>query len=145
MCRSSTLVPKTTFPTLTDRKDWIVMVDEAHRTQYKNLAENMRIGLPCAQYIAFTGTPLLRNELTKDKFGSYVSEYNFAQSIEDGATIPLYYKKSVPRVEQVNPDLVGDAAAILEEKTCRRNNKRNWIASIPRCPMWCAEMTIWKK
>src|SRR5690606_2502752 len=60
-----------TFPMLTDRKDWIVMVDEAHRTQYKNLAENMRIGLPNAQYIAFTGTPLLRNELTKDKFGSY--------------------------------------------------------------------------
>ena len=104
-----------TFPILTDRTDWIVMVDEAHRTQYKNLAENMRIGLPHAQYIAFTGTPLLRNELTQDKFGSYVSEYNFAQSIEDGATVPIYYKKSVPRVEQVNPDLVGDAAAILEE------------------------------
>lgn len=105
-----------TFPKLTDRNDWIVIVDEAHRTQYKNLAENMRIALPHAQYIAFTGTPLLRNELTKDKFGPYVSEYNFAQSIEDGATVPIYYKKSVPRVEQVNPDLVGDAAEILEEE-----------------------------
>lgn len=104
-----------TFTELTDRKDWIVIVDEAHRTQYKGLAENMRIGLPHAQYIAFTGTPLLRSELTKDWFGSYVSEYNFAQSIEDGATVPIYYKKSVPRVEQINPDLVGDAAAILEE------------------------------
>ncbi|MBV5342518.1 DEAD/DEAH box helicase family protein, partial [bacterium] len=87
-----------TFKQLTDRNDWIVIVDEAHRTQYKSLAENMRIGLPNAQYIAFTGTPLLRSELTKDWFGSYVSEYNFAQSIEDGATVPLYYKKSVPRV-----------------------------------------------
>ncbi|WMJ74375.1 type I restriction endonuclease subunit R [Cytophagaceae bacterium ABcell3] len=105
-----------TFPKLTDRKDWIVIVDEAHRTQYKGLAENMRIGLPNAQYIAFTGTPLLRSELTKDWFGPYVSEYNFAQSIEDGATVPLYYKKSVPRVEQINPDLVGDAADILEEE-----------------------------
>ena len=105
-----------TFKQLTDRNDWIVIVDEAHRTQYKSLAENMRIGLPNAQYIAFTGTPLLRSELTKDWFGSYVSEYNFAQSIEDGATVPLYYKKSVPRVEQINPDLVGDAASILEEE-----------------------------
>lgn len=105
-----------TFKQLTDRKDWIVIVDEAHRTQYKSLAENMRIGLPHAQYIAFTGTPLLKSELTKDWFGPYVSEYNFAQSIEDGATVPLYYKKSVPRVEQINPDLVGDAAAILEDE-----------------------------
>lgn len=105
-----------TFKQLTDRNDWIVIVDEAHRTQYKSLAENMRIGLPNAQYIAFTGTPLLRSELTKDWFGSYVSEYNFAQSIEDGATVPLYYKKSVPRVEQINPDLVKDAAEILEDE-----------------------------
>lgn len=113
-----------TFPRLTDRNDWIVMVDEAHRTQYKNLAENMRIALPNAQYIAFTGTPLLRNELTKDKFGPYVSEYNFAQSIEDGATVPIYYKKSVPRVEQVNPDLVGDAAEILEDENLSEEQRK---------------------
>lgn len=113
-----------TFPVLTDRKDWIVIVDEAHRTQYKNLADNMRIGLPNAQYIAFTGTPLLRNELTKDKFGSYVSEYNFAQSIEDGATVPIYYKKSVPRVEQINPNLVGDAAAILEDENLSEEQRK---------------------
>ncbi|MFN6945355.1 MAG: type I restriction endonuclease subunit R [Cytophagaceae bacterium] len=112
-----------TFPQLTDRKDWIVIVDEAHRTQYKGLAENMRIGLPKAQYIAFTGTPLLRNDITKDWFGSYVSEYNFAQSIEDGATVPIYYKKSVPRVEQINEDLVGDAAAILEEEELTEEQK----------------------
>ena len=105
-----------TYPQLTDRDNWIVMVDEAHRTQYKDLGENMRIALPNAEYIAFTGTPLLGNELTKDWFGPYISEYNFAQSIEDGATVPLYYKKSVPRVEQVNEDLVAQAAAILENE-----------------------------
>ena len=104
------------YQQLTDRKDWIVIVDEAHRTQYKSLAENMRIALPNAQYIAFTGTPLLKSELTKDWFGSYISEYNFAQSIEDGATVPIFYKKSVPRVEQINPDLVGEAAEILEDE-----------------------------
>ncbi|WBL44769.1 type I restriction endonuclease subunit R [Algoriphagus halophytocola] len=113
-----------TYPKLTDREDWIVIVDEAHRTQYKGLAENMRIAIPNAQYIAFTGTPLLRNEQTKDWFGPYVSEYNFAQSIEDGATVPLYYKKSVPRVEQVNEDLVGDAAEILEEENLSEEQKK---------------------
>lgn len=106
-----------TYPKLSDRDNWVVIVDEAHRSQYKTLGENMRIALPNAQYIAFTGTPLLRSELTKDWFGGYVSEYNFAQSIEDGATVPIFYKKSVPRVEQVNEDLVGDAAQILEDES----------------------------
>jgi type I restriction enzyme R subunit len=113
-----------TFPKLTDRDNWIVIVDEAHRTQYKGYGENMRIALPNAQYIAFTGTPLLRNELTKDWFGPYVSEYNFAQSIEDGATVPLYYKKSVPRVEQINEDLVGEAAEILENENLSEEQKQ---------------------
>jgi type I restriction enzyme R subunit len=113
-----------TYPELTDRDNWIVIVDEAHRTQYKGYGENMRIALPNAQYIAFTGTPLLRSELTKDWFGPYVSEYNFAQSIEDGATVPLYYKKSVPRVEQINEDLVKDAARILENENLTEEAKR---------------------
>lgn len=113
-----------TYPKLTDRDNWIVIVDEAHRTQYKGFGENMRIAIPNAQYIAFTGTPLLGNEQTKDWFGPYVSEYNFAQSIEDGATVPLYYKKSVPRVEQVNEDLVGDAADILEDENLTEEQKK---------------------
>lgn len=113
-----------TYPQLTERDNWIVIVDEAHRTQYKGYGENMRIALPNAQYIAFTGTPLLRSELTKDWFGPYVSEYNFAQSIEDGATVPLYYKKSVPRVEQINEDLVGDAAEILENEDLTEEQKK---------------------
>jgi len=113
-----------TYPLLTDRDNWIVIVDEAHRTQYKGYGENMRIALPNAQYIAFTGTPLLRSELTKDWFGPYVSEYNFAQSIEDGATVPLYYKKSVPRVEQINETLVGEAAEILENENLTEEQKK---------------------
>ncbi|SIQ92850.1 type I restriction endonuclease subunit R [Maribacter ulvicola] len=113
-----------TYPKLTDRNNWIVIVDEAHRTQYKGYGENMRIALPNAQYIAFTGTPLLRSALTKDWFGPYVSEYNFAQSIEDGATVPLYYKKSVPRVDQINEDLVGEAAEILENENLTEEQKK---------------------
>lgn len=118
------IVKGKTYPKLTDRDNWIVIVDEAHRTQYKGFGENMRIAIPNAQYIAFTGTPLLRNEQTKDWFGPYISEYNFAQSIEDGATVPLYYKKSVPRVEQVNEDMIGDAAQILEDEHLTDEQKK---------------------
>lgn len=112
------------YPQLTDRDNWIVIIDEAHRTQYKGYGENMRIAIPNAQYIAFTGTPLLSNELTKDWFGPYVSEYNFAQSIEDGATVPLFYKKSVPQVEQINEDLIGDAAQILEDENLTEEQQK---------------------
>lgn len=112
------------YPELTDRDNWIVLIDEAHRTQYKGYGENMRIAIPNAQYMAFTGTPLLRNALTKDWFGPYVSEYNFAQSIEDGATVPLYYKKSVPRVTQINENMVGEAAEILEEENLSEEQQK---------------------
>lgn len=112
------------YPQLTNRDNWVVLIDEAHRTQYKGYGENMRIALPNAQFMAFTGTPLLSNELTKDWFGPYVSEYNFAQSIEDGATVPLYYKKSVPQVEQINEDMVGEAAQILEEENLTEEQQK---------------------
>lgn len=113
-----------TFPVLSERKDWIVIIDEAHRSQYKGMAENLRIGLPNAQYIAFTGTPLLRTGLTEKWFGDYVSEYNFAQSIEDGATVPLYYQKNVPKVEQVNDELVPEAAEILANEDLSESQLR---------------------
>ena len=104
------------YPVLSERDDIIVIVDEAHRTQYKDLAENMRTGLPNAQFLAFTGTPLLgAKRLTNAWFGDYVSEYNFAESIKDNATVPLYYVKRVPEVELQNDFLDSDFAEILEE------------------------------
>ncbi len=105
------------YPLLSDRKDIIVIVDEAHRTQYKDLAENMRAGLKNAQYLAFTGTPLLGSERkTNQWFGDYVSEYNFQQSMDDGATVPLFYKKRVPKVLIQNDDLIDDLAEICEDE-----------------------------
>jgi len=106
------------YPLLTDRGDVIVMVDEAHRTQYKTFAENMRQGLPNAQYIAFTGTPLLGKERKTHRwFGDYVSEYNFAQSVDDGATVPLFYQKRVPEVLVQNENLDDEFYRILEDET----------------------------
>ena len=105
------------YPVLSTRDDIIVMVDEAHRTQYKDLADNMRTGLPNANFIAFTGTPLLGSKkLTNQWFGDYVSEYNFAQSIEDGATVPLFYSNRTPKVGLTNDFLDSDFAEIVENE-----------------------------
>jgi type I restriction enzyme R subunit len=68
---------------------------------------NMRISLPNANFIGFTGTPLIaeEKEKTREVFGEYVSVYNFAQSVEDKATVPIYYENRVPEIENINPDL----------------------------------------
>src|SRR5699024_7146691 len=95
----------------------IVIVDEAHRSQYKGLAENMRAGLPNASYLAFTGTPLLgRERKTHAWFGNYVSEYNFRQSMDDGATVPLFYEKLEPEVLIHNEDPKDDFYELLEKE-----------------------------
>ena len=105
------------YPILSTRNDIIVMVDEAHRTQYKDLAENMRAALPNANFVAFTGTPLLgAKRLTNRWFGNYVSEYNFAQSVEDGSTVPLFYSRRVPEVGLTNNFLDDDIVDIIEDE-----------------------------
>jgi type I restriction enzyme R subunit len=112
------------YPVLSERDDIVVIVDEAHRTQYKDLAENMRTGLPNAQYIAFTGTPLLGSKrLTNQWFGDYVSEYNFAQSVEDGSTVPLYYSRRVPEVALINTDLDDDYLEIIEKENLTKEEE----------------------
>ncbi len=73
--------------------DVLIISDEAHRSQYGELAENMCRLLPTASRIGFTGTPLLSSdEITKRTFGGYVSIYDFQRAVEDGATVPLYYE-----------------------------------------------------
>lgn len=111
------------YPLLSDRNDIIVIVDEAHRTQYETLGDNMRTGLPNAQYLAFTGTPLLgvgksrkHYGKTYEWFGDYVSEYNFIQSIDDKATVPLFYQKRVPEVLIQNSNLSEEFYQILEDE-----------------------------
>ncbi len=101
---------------LTDRSDVIVLTDEAHRSQYDTLALNMRGALPKAMFLAFTGTPLIvGEERTKEVFGDYVSIYDFQQSVEDGATVPLFYENRTPELELVNPDLNDDIYRVIED------------------------------
>lgn len=112
-----TLVHKFQTPELLcDRSDVIVLTDEAHRSQYDTLALNMRSALPKAMFMAFTGTPLIAGEeRTKEVFGDYVSIYDFQQSIEDGATVPLFYENRTPELQLVNPDLNDDIYQLIED------------------------------
>ncbi|ACD91481.1 type I site-specific deoxyribonuclease, HsdR family [Chlorobium limicola DSM 245] len=104
------------MPVLSDRADIIVLTDEAHRSQYDTLALNMRSALPNAMFLAFTGTPLIAGEeRTKEVFGDYVSIYDFQQSVEDGATVPLFYENRTPELQLVNPDLNDDIYRLIED------------------------------
>lgn len=103
------------YPKISDRSDIIVVTDEAHRSQYDTLALNMRNALPNAAFLGFTGTPLMAGEeRTKDVFGDYVSIYNFQQSIEDGATVPLYYENRIPELQLSNEHFKEDLEGLIE-------------------------------
>ena len=99
-----------------DRNDIIVIVDEAHRTQYGRLALNRRNALPNALYIAFTGTPLMKDdEITRRMFGDYVSRYGFQRAVEDGATVPLFYDARGEKLGVATNELNEKLAEKLEE------------------------------
>ena len=119
----------------TERSDLIVISDEAHRTQYGQLALNMRNALPNAEYIGFTGTPLFKgDELTRRVFGDYVSTYDFQRAVDDGATVPLYYdsrgeklridtanlnERIAEKLAEIEGDLDADVSARLESELKR--------------------------
>jgi type I restriction enzyme, R subunit len=107
---------ETEMPVLSDRDDVIVITDEAHRTQYDVLAQNMRQALPNASFMGFTGTPLVvGEEATRREFGDYVSIYNFRDAISDGATVPLYYENRIPELQLVNEAFAEELNELLEE------------------------------
>ena len=86
-------------PVLSEVENIFVMVDEAHRTQYKNLAANMRQALPNACFLGFTGTPIdKKDRSTIQTFGPYIHTYSIEQAVQDGATVPIYYESRLPDV-----------------------------------------------
>ena len=108
--------PGTLHPVLSERDDIIVLTDEAHRSQYDTLAMNMRTALPNAKFVAFTGTPLIAGEeRTREVFGDYVSIYDFRQSVEDGATVPLFYENRTPELEITNPELNDEIYEVIDD------------------------------
>ena len=87
-------------PTLSEATNIFVMVDEAHRTQYRSLAANMRQALPNACFLGFTGTPIdKKDRSTLRTFGPYIDTYTIEQAVEDGATVPIFYESRLPELQ----------------------------------------------
>ena len=92
-----------TYPALSERGNIVVIADEAHRSQYDfvdGFARYMRDALPRASFVGFTGTPIeLRDANTRAVFGDYISIYDISRSVEDGATVPIYYESRLAKLE----------------------------------------------
>lgn len=114
-----TLIHKFNFTEeITQRDNIIVISDEAHRSQGGDLALNLRNALPNASFIGFTGTPLFKDdEITKRIFGDYVSRYDFKRSVEDGATVPLYYENRGEYLGLKNPKITEEIRAIIDAES----------------------------
>ena len=89
----------TAHPTLSEAANVFVLVDEAHRTQYRSLAANMRRALPNACFLGFTGTPIDKQDRsTLRTFGPYIDTYTIEQAVRDGATVPIFYESRLPEL-----------------------------------------------
>ncbi|MDU7816473.1 MAG: type I restriction endonuclease subunit R [Bacillota bacterium] len=111
-------------PVLTDRRNVVVVADEAHRSQYgfgetldrhgrlrAGLAKHMRDALPGATYLGFTGTPIESNDKsTRSVFGDYIDVYDLTRAVEDGATVKIFYESRLAKI-----DLSDDDLAALDE------------------------------
>ncbi len=96
------------YPKLSDRRNIVVIADEAHRSQYDfvdGFARHMRDALPKATFIGFSGTPIeAADRDTKAVFGNYIDIYDIRQSVEDGATVPIYYESRLAKIELSEAD-----------------------------------------
>lgn len=115
------------YPLITDRKNIIVISDEAHRTQAGTYARNMRYNaLPNASFLGFTGTPIIKEEeeLTRNIFGDYISVYDFKRAIDDEATLPLRYINKGDKLDIYNPELDDRMAEVLENEDIDDDQKK---------------------
>jgi type I restriction enzyme R subunit len=123
------------FPLLSDRLNVVVMVDEAHRSNYDfvdGFARHLRDGLPNATFIGFTGTPIeSADRSTKQVFGDYIDIYDLTQAVTDGATVRVYYEPRLAKVElpadlhQSLDDAFAEATSGTEDEA-RERLKTRW-------------------
>jgi len=138
----------TDYPVLTDRRNVVVIADEAHRSQYGfrarveqktgdisyGFAKYMRDGLPHASFIGFTGTPIEKEDKnTPAVFGDYIDIYDIARAVEDGATVPIYYESRLARIEldeDEKPKIDAEIADLTEDEaqTEQERLKRKWAS-----------------
>ena len=124
-----------THPSLSDRRNVVVIADEAHRSQYDfvdGFARHMRDALPNASFVGFTGTPIeLQDANTRAVFGDYISIYDIQKAVEDGATVPIYYESRLAKLalvegEKPTIDPEFDEATEGEEVERREKLKTKW-------------------
>ncbi len=117
------------FPVLNTSEKILVMIDEAHRTQYKLLGANLRKALPNSVKIAFTGTPIEKTELT---FGEYIDKYSIRQAVEDGVTVKIVYEGRAHDAEIVNEEELDkkflDVFSFADSEDKKILNKYTWKA-----------------
>lgn len=124
-----------TYPQLSDRRNIVVIADEAHRSQYDfidGFARHLRDALPHASFIGFTGTPIeLTDKNTRAVFGDYISIYDIQRAVEDGATVPIYYQGRLAKLElkdeekpKIDPDF--EEATEGEEVERKEKLKTKW-------------------
>jgi len=125
------------MPRLSDRRNIIVIADEAHRSQYDlidGLARHMRDALPEASFIGFTGTPIEKTDAnTRAVFGDYISIYDIQRAVADKATVPIYYESRIAKLALNNaelPKLDEEFEEITEgeEQSNREKLKTKWAA-----------------
>ena len=124
-----------THPALSERRNIVVIADEAHRSQYDFIdgyAKHMRDALPNASFVGFTGTPIEQQDAnTRAVFGDYISIYDIQRSVEDGATVPIYYESRLARLtldedERPTIDPEFEEATEGEEVERREKLKTRW-------------------
>ncbi|MFB6245765.1 MAG: type I restriction endonuclease subunit R [Candidatus Nanohaloarchaea archaeon] len=113
------------MPELNDRENVIVIADEAHRTQYKALAEQMRkYALPNASFLGFTATPIEKEDRsTYTAFGNVISEYTIPQSVADGSTVPIYYESRMAKLQINDEEIKEQFDELMESKSDDLENK----------------------
>jgi len=125
------------YPMLSDRRNIVVIADEAHRSQYDfidGFARNLHDALPKASFIGFTGTPIeLSDRNTRSVFGEYISIYDIQRAVEDGATVPIYYESRLAKLalkEEEKPHLDAGFDEITEgeEEEDRARLRTRWAA-----------------
>jgi type I restriction enzyme R subunit len=117
-------------PTLCERRNVVVIADEAHRSQYDfidGFARHMRDALPHASFIGFTGTPIeLQDANTRAVFGDYISVYDIQRAVQDGATVAIYYESRLARLaldEKEKPNIDPDFEEVTEGEEVERKEK----------------------
>src|SRR5262249_50986398 len=124
-----------TFPLLSDRRNIVVIADEAHRSQYDfidGFARHVRDALPNASFIGFTGTPVdAKDRNTKAVFGEYIDVYDIQRAVEDGATVRIYYEGRLAKIElkeeerpKIDPDF--EEVTEGEESQVQEKLKFRW-------------------